>query len=110
AIIAVFLLTGASAEPGVIREYNVSVPMRDGTILSADIVRPSTAGRVPVVLIRTPYGRDTDRYATMGYWWAERGYAFVVQDVRGRVDSVLGFAPFGDVADDGYDAQSRAGG
>jgi putative hydrolase, CocE/NonD family len=102
-------LTGASYEPSIIREYNVGVPMRDGTILSADVVRPGTDERVPVVLIRTPYGRATERYAEMGNWWAERGYAFVVQDVRGRGDSGGVFQPFIDEATDGFDTQSWAG-
>lgn len=110
ATLSAFALTGAGGEPGLIREYNVSVPMRDGTLLSANVVRPNTADRVPVVLIRTPYGRNTERYAAMGKWWAERGYAFVVQDVRGRGDSDGNFQPFVHEADDGFDTQSWAGG
>ena len=31
--------------------------MRDGTILYADIYKPGTPGKYPVILTRTPYDR-----------------------------------------------------
>ena len=36
-------------------DFNQRVQMRDGVALSADVYRPDTAGRFPVVLSRTPY-------------------------------------------------------
>src|SRR5919106_524226 len=39
------------------REFNVMIPMRDGTRLAADIQRPDRAGKFPVILARTPYGK-----------------------------------------------------
>ena len=38
-------------------ETNVAVPMRDGTILYADIYRPEGPGPYPVLLQRTPYDK-----------------------------------------------------
>jgi len=38
-------------------ERGVAVPMRDGTVLLADIYRPSGPGRYPVILTRTAYDR-----------------------------------------------------
>lgn len=85
------------------QEFNVRMPMADGIELSADIYRPATLDRVPVVLIRTPYTKSTVAYADSGRWWAQHGYAFVVQDVRGRGDSEGKFYPLVSEASDGYD-------
>ena len=35
-------------------EIDVAIPMRDGSRLYADIYRPDTPDRVPVLLARTP--------------------------------------------------------
>lgn len=37
-------------------ERDVATPMRDGTVLRADIYRPQTDAPLPVLLQRTPYG------------------------------------------------------
>ena len=34
------------------------VPMRDGVRLAADVFRPDTTGRFPVLVTRGPYGKD----------------------------------------------------
>lgn len=39
-------------------ETNVAVPMRDGTILYADLYRPEGPGPYPVLLQRTPYDKS----------------------------------------------------
>src|SRR5262249_1622165 len=67
----------------------VPVPMRDGTRLAADVYRPRADGRFPAVVERTPYNREESvilRTRTSQYL-AERGFAVVVQDVRGRFGS-----------------------
>lgn len=89
--------------------------MRDGITLSADIYRPANADRVPVVLVRTPYTKHREttaayvEYPEQGRWWAERGYAFVVQDVRGRGDSDGSFYPLVNEAADGFDTLAWLG-
>ena len=82
-------------------EFDVRIPMKDGVTLSADVYRPDTAGRFPVILIRTPYDNATAGYIRRGRWWASRGYALVVQDVRGRGDSDGQFYPLVHEASDG---------
>ena len=41
----------------VVVERNVPVPMRDGTILRADVHRPDRGSPYPVLVQRTPYGK-----------------------------------------------------
>src|SRR5918997_2800283 len=53
---------------GVRFERDVPVAMRDGTILRANVFRPSAAGRYPVVLCAHPYGKDRlPRRTPVGY-------------------------------------------
>jgi putative CocE/NonD family hydrolase len=82
----------------------VAIPMRDGTILYADIYRPAKAGKYPVIITRTPYGlqRDNVHHERMTKF-AQRGYIGIVQDVRGRYESDGKWEPFRDEANDGFD-------
>jgi putative CocE/NonD family hydrolase len=87
-----------SAQPQVpealMLETNLAVPMRDGTILRADLRRPSGPGPFPALILRTPYGKGTDkdelRFAASA---VARGYAVLMQDVRGRFESGGEFVP-----------------
>lgn len=90
-------------------EFDVRVPMRDGTELSADVYRPDAEGTFPVILVRTPYNNNTDGNMETGKYFAERGYAVVLQDVRGRWDSAGEFHAFVNEARDGYDTHEWAG-
>jgi putative CocE/NonD family hydrolase len=83
--------------------YDVRVPMRDGITLSADIYRPDTTDPVPVILVRTPYDNGVAAHVAAGKKWARRGYAYVVQDVRGRGESDGEFYPLVTEANDGFD-------
>jgi len=80
----------------------VKIKMRDGTELVADICRPADGVQHPAILQRTPYGREKFA-AAEGEWWASRGYAMVVQDVRGRNDSNGEWQPWANERKDGYD-------
>jgi len=82
-------------------ERNVRVPMRDGVDLVADIYRPRRAGRRPVILIRTPYGKEMEELSARFY--ARRGYVVAVQDVRGRFQSAGRWEPLVHEGRDGYD-------
>jgi predicted acyl esterase len=42
-------------------EFDVPATMRDGTVLRANVFRPTGEGRWPVLLNRTPYGKDGRR-------------------------------------------------
>src|SRR5262245_18092933 len=84
-------------------DYDVRVPMRDGLTLSSDIYRPKGDQPVPVILVRTPYDNGVASWVAEGKRWASRGYAFVVQDVRGRGESDGEYYPLVTEADDGAD-------
>ena len=88
---------------GVIEEYEVEVPMRDGTILRGNLYRPEGAGPVPALLMRTPYGKGMRRYDR----FVRAGYAVMCQDTRGRYSSEGTFVLFSEEntgdAEDGYD-------
>ena len=89
---------------GVRARYDVKVPMRDGVSLSADIYFPTDpAGPYPVVLSRTPYDNTNERTVDDAVFFAQHGYAYVAQDVRGRHDSDGVFEPWTNEFDDGHD-------
>lgn len=91
-------------EPQPIHERNVAIPMRDGVQLRADVLRPAGGGRFPALVYRTPYNKDAalKEYTTFRRA-VERGYAVVVQDVRGRYASDGDFRPYEREGRDGYD-------
>ena len=88
--------------------FDQRVPMRDGVTLSADVTLPAAAleqgERVPVILMRTPYVKSNILTVTAARYYAERGYAYVAMDVRGRGDSDGVFDPRVNDGIDGYDA------
>lgn len=80
----------------------VSVPMRDGVQLAADLYLPQAQGRkFPVILIRTPYKKEMMEIE--GNYYCRRGYAVVIQDCRGRFASHGVWKPFFHESRDGYD-------
>jgi uncharacterized protein len=83
--------------------YDVRVPMRDGVELATDIWRPATDEPVHVVLGRTPYNKNNERTARFGKLFSGHGFAFAMQDVRGRGDSDGAFTPYDNDARDGVD-------
>lgn len=101
------------------------VPMRDGVRLATDVHLPTAAadgsllqGPWPVLLERTPYGRnrpsrsersraapdEAKSRAEVAQIFGERGYVVVYQDVRGRYDSEGAYQKYLDDANDGYDS------
>lgn len=87
---------------------DVKVPMRDGIKLSTDIYLPVGEGQFPTVLMRTPYNNNSDPLISKGRAFANRGYACVIQDCRGRWDSDGEYYPFRE-GEDGYDTQEWIG-
>jgi putative CocE/NonD family hydrolase len=79
------------------------VAMRDGVQLATDVVRSDDDVRHPVLLIRTPYSRPAIWQAHDPISAARRGWAVVLQDVRGRGQSEGTFRPFHQEVDDGFD-------
>ena len=92
----------------------VMVPMRDGVRLATEIYRPRGAqGPVPAVFWRTPYNfsplpaPNLERPSALLKFAldaVERGYAFVVQNERGKFFSEGDWEILGRPRTDGYDA------
>jgi putative CocE/NonD family hydrolase len=82
-----------------IAEKDVQIPMRDGTLLYADIFRPDTADKVPAIMNISVYQKDKlwvppadleeEANPYMNWetvnplWWCPRDYACVRMDARG---------------------------
>ncbi|WP_244164712.1 CocE/NonD family hydrolase [Streptomyces silaceus] len=94
----------------IVVEQNVDVPMRDGTVLRADVYRPYAPGRFPLLVRRTPYGRGGPPAGASldALRLVNAGYVLLVQDVRGRGGSQGGFEPFRYEGQDGADTVAWA--
>ena len=106
-------------------ERDVAVPMRDGIKLYADIIRPKTSAKVPVILTYSPYGKhglkkflfspesgvpvgSVSEYAVWEgpdpAYFVPHGYAVVNADARGSWYSEGDLTIWSDQeAQDGYD-------
>jgi hypothetical protein len=94
-------------------DQKVMMPMRDGVRLATDIYRPKTNEKVPIIFSRTPYnfnswgdGEERTRTYQRAYEAVKRGYAYVVQNERGRYFSEGQWDILGVPLTDGYDAFS----
>ena len=92
-------------------DQKVMMPMRDGVRLATDIYRPKGEGKYPIVFSRTPYNFNTwgngelnTRTMQTALSWVEKGYAYVVQNERGRYFSEGDWDILGVPLTDGYDA------
>jgi predicted acyl esterase len=88
----------------------MTVVTNDQTKLKTTVVLPSSipAGGVPTLLWRDAFGepKNADRDAArrdIARFFAARGYAFVIQDVRGRAGSTGTFLPFRNEQKDALD-------
>src|SRR5512143_3803825 len=84
---------------------NQPARMKDGTILYANVYRPRSAGKLPAIVTRLPYEKDS--YTLSGFMnplrIARSGYNVVVQDLRGTGSSEGEFYPRVAEMNDGYD-------
>ena len=82
-------IVAAAANPRLaVADAETKMPaMRDGTRLATSVYFPEGQGPWPVVLARSPYGRTGGIHDALGAQANERGYVFVIQDLRGRGDS-----------------------
>jgi len=92
-------------------DQKIMMPMRDGIRLATDIYRPKVVGKVPIIFSRTPYnfnswgdGKQRTRTAERALEAVKRGYAYVVQNERGRYYSEGEWDILGVPLTDGYDA------
>ncbi len=102
-------------------ESNLRVRMRDGVHLATDVYRPArsgqaVAGRFPVIMERTPYGRNVTNFrdftaanhtpktrAEVAELYVRNGYVVIFQDCRGRHDSEGEFTKYLNEGADGFD-------
>ena len=92
-----------------VHDETVMVPMRDGVRLATDVYRPKDPeGKFPTVFWRTPYNfhRLRGMQLKMALAFVERGYAFVIQNERGKFHSEGEWEILGFPRTDGYDALS----
>ena len=92
-------------------DQKVMMPMRDGVKLASDIYRPKGNGKYPIIFSRTPYnfnswgdGEQKSRTAKRAYEYVKKGYAYVVQNERGRYYSEGEWDILGVPLTDAYDA------
>jgi uncharacterized protein len=92
-------------------DQKVMMPMRDGVRLCTDIFRPKTDKPVPIIFSKTPYnfnawgnGEMNTRTYQSALEAVTRGYAYVVQNERGRYFSEGDWDILGTPTTDGYDA------
>ncbi|MDB4727991.1 CocE/NonD family hydrolase [Saprospiraceae bacterium] len=92
-------------------EQKIMVPMRDGKRLATDVYRPKTDKPVPIIFSKTPYnfnswgnGEERTRTKQRAYEAVKRGYAYVVQNERGRYFSEGKWDILGTPVTDSYDA------
>ncbi|MFA6451115.1 MAG: CocE/NonD family hydrolase [bacterium] len=78
------------------------VMMPDGVRLATDIYLPKTDKKVPVVLIRTTYGRESMVNMLLPFFEG-KNIAIAMQDTRGRYGSEGASSAFVDDPKDGYE-------
>jgi putative CocE/NonD family hydrolase len=105
-LIIALLLLGQESKPTAdfVIENHVAVSMRDGVVLRADVWRPKSDQKLPVLVYRTPYNRKrSPEDYTIFRKAVQRGYVVVMQDVRGRYGSDGEFRPYEQEGRDGHD-------
>ena len=116
-------LTFGETEPqyGVAVSKNEMLTMRDGIRLATDIYLPTRNGqpvneKFPAILERTPYNKDGGVPDSSGHippspaeYLVPRGYAVVLQDVRGRYKSEGHWLAIKNDGNDGFDTAKWIG-
>ena len=102
ATLSITTLISGSAPSGQTEQSHIWTPMRDGVKLAANLFRPSKGGRLPTILMRTPYKKGADMPPQFQAY-VDHGYNVMYQDVRGRGESEGTFTPFTQEAPDGDD-------
>jgi putative CocE/NonD family hydrolase len=104
-LFAISLMTAACSPPApTARTIEAAqVRMRDGVRLEADVHLPAVTGKVPVVLIRTPYKTEISQKSEFINRLIAAGYGVVQQHERGRFLSEGEMHMLGRADEDGWD-------
>ncbi len=97
----VFTAAAASAAAPGAGGLHIKTPMRDGVRLCANVFLPQVGGPFPTILVRTPYGKGQSAGGYQAF--VDRGFAVMIQDVRGRRHSEGAFEPLRQEGPDGSD-------
>lgn len=81
----------------------VDVPMRDGVKLHTEVFVPEGITRAPTILVRSPYEYLKPIEVMQCQTMTRFGYACVLQDVRGQMDSPGDWEPIIHERNDGLD-------
>lgn len=87
-------------------DRGVAMRTSDGVRLRADVYRPVHVEKAPTILVRIPFSKTLNNslFATIvGRFWAERGYAAVIQGTRGRYASEGRYYPLRHERQDGLE-------
>src|SRR3984885_14909001 len=87
----------------IVVQHDVPMKTRDGVTLRADIYRPRSPDKFPIILVRTPYDKSADWAVAPVFKIVPRGYVVILQDVRGRYTSEGEWYPFKHEQADGFD-------
>lgn len=97
-------IRGARPEKIATGAIEVITPMRDEVRLAGNLYLPAGEGPFPCIVQRTPYGKDAMFANPAGAKkYTDAGYAYLVQDVRGKGRSEGFYQAFINDAFDGYD-------
>ena len=89
-----------AAQPELKKE-KINIKMSDGTELASDMYSPEGADKLPVILIRSPYGKE--QYYKIAKALVENDYIVISQDVRGTGESGGINIAFVNEAKDGFE-------
>ncbi len=73
-------------------KYTATINTTDGNFLAMDVYLPSYSGKYPIIIIRTPNGRDRSDINPERF--LRNGYGVLIQDTRGRGSSTGVGMPF----------------
>ena len=79
----------------------VDIKTSDGEYLNGNLYLPVQSDKVPVIIMRTPYGKHNINTVFDPYIIVKKGFALLVQNVRGRYESTGIFLPFENEKEDG---------
>jgi len=83
------------------KTQEIMIKMRDGVRLQNFVYLPEGEGPFPALLARCMYGAD--RLVEDAKFWTGKGYAVVLENIRGRHGSEGGQVGRNDCPEDGYD-------
>ncbi|MCR9174210.1 MAG: CocE/NonD family hydrolase, partial [bacterium] len=106
-LILLFVLSGFTSFGQLTPTFDdISIPMRDGEVLSADVYIPAGADSCEVILIQTPYNKnlfESGMPLGIGTNLDAQPYAFVIVDWRGFYGSSGANTSNFERGEDGYD-------